>query len=288
VIRSGHVLTSSDDDIGDTLTESFRAEGIRVITHAELRRVSVRPSTSSGQAGKKVVHALVDGEEREIAADEIFYALGRVPNVKDLGLEAAHVNFHSIKGISVDLALRTSNPDIYAVGDATGDYPLVHVAIYQGEVAARNASTGSVEEADYRIVTAHTIFTDPQVAIVGKSEKELLRANRAYVRGTYPFSEHGKAMCLNKTKGFVKILADPQTGEILGGSVIGPQASELIHEVIVAMNYCATVDQFMRIPHLHPTLAEIWTYPAEECAAQIGVRRPIDQMVEVATSGTAC
>ncbi len=280
IIRSGHLLTETDDDVGEELTASFRREGISVCTRATLHRVEVRD-------GMKVVIASVDGEEREFPAEEIFYALGRVPNVEGLGLEAAGVNFHPISGIDVDLELRTSNPDIFAVGDVTGDFPLVHVAIYQGEIAARNAVDGRSERADYRTVTAHTVFSDPQVAMVGLSEKTLARNGIPYVRGRYDFAEHGKAMTLNKTEGFVKMMAQPVTGEILGAAIIGPQASELIHEVIVAMEFHATVEQFMRIPHLHPTLSEIWTYPAEECAAQLGVKGPEDQMIEVATSGTA-
>lgn len=280
IIRSRHLLTETDDDVGEELTASFRREGIEVCTRAILHRVEVRD-------GMKVVVASIEGVEREFAAEEIFYALGRVPNVEGLGLEAAGVNFHAISGIDVDLELRTSNPDIYAVGDVTGDYPLVHVAIYQGEIAGRNAVCGQHDRADYRTVTAHTVFSDPQVAMVGASEKTLTRNGIPYVRGRYDFAEHGKAMTLNKTVGFVKMMADPETGEILGAAIIGPQASELIHEVIVAMEFRATVAQFMRIPHLHPTLSEIWTYPAEECAAQCGVKGPEDQMIEVATSGTA-
>lgn len=280
VIRSGHLLTESDDDIGDALTGYYREEGIDVVTHATLQRVERRD-------GSKVVHVVVDGTPREIVADEIFYALGRVPNVAELDLPKANVNAHPIKGIDVDLTLRTSNRDIFAIGDVTGDYPLVHVAIYQGEIAARNAISDTSEEADYSIVSAHTIFSDPQIAVVGATEKQLRRNGTPYVSGRYEFAEHGKAMCLNKTKGFVKMMADPEDGRILGAAIIGPQASELIHEVIVAMNYRATVCDFMRIPHLHPTLAEIWTYPAEECAAQIGLKEPVDQQIEVATSGAA-
>ncbi len=280
LIRSGHLLTEQDDDIGDALTSYFGQEGIDVVTHTQLRRVEVRN-------GLKVVIAEVEGELREFAAHEIFYALGRTPNVSGLGLDEAGVAHHLVTGIDVDLTLRTSNPHIYAVGDVTGDYPLVHVAIYQGEIAARNAITGAFEEADYRITTAHTIFSDPQVAVVGASEKKLQRDGTGYVVGRYDFAEHGKALTLNKTQGFVKMMADPISGEILGAAIIGPQASELIHEVIVAMNFHSTVEQFMRIPHLHPTLAEIWTYPAEECAAQLGLKAPVDQQIEVATSGTA-
>ncbi|MDE2481855.1 MAG: FAD-dependent oxidoreductase [bacterium] len=278
VIRSGHLLTEQDDDIGDALTQYYREDGIEVVAHATLQRVEVRD-------GKKVVHVTVDGEPRELIADEIFNALGRVPNVEGLALERADVNYHAVKGIDVDRTMRTSNPDIFAVGDVTGEYPLVHVAIYQGEIAARNAIGDANEEADYRIYPAHTIFSDPQIAVVGRSEKQLQRDGVAYCSGRYDFAEHGKAMCLNKTHGFVKMLADRATGEILGAAIIGPQASELIHEIIVAMHFRATADAFMRIPHLHPTLAEIWTYPAEACAAACGMRGAEDQMVEVATSG---
>ncbi|HEY5256970.1 MAG TPA: FAD-dependent oxidoreductase [Candidatus Baltobacteraceae bacterium] len=277
VIRAPHLLSAADVDVGTTLTQSFREEGIEVIAGATLVNVRER-------GGKKTVSLLVDGIDGEVVADEIFYALGRVPDVAGLGLEAAGVDAHPTRGIAVDTKLRTSNPDIYAVGDVTGRFALVHVAIYEGEIAARNALRDANEEADYSIVAAHTVFSDPQVATVGKIEKQLERDGTIYVKGTYAFAEHGKAMTLAKTKGFVKILADPTDGRIVGATVIGPQASELIHEMIVAMTYRGTVQDFVRIPHLHPTLSEIWTYPAEECAEQIGKRRPGDDPMELATS----
>jgi pyruvate/2-oxoglutarate dehydrogenase complex dihydrolipoamide dehydrogenase (E3) component len=277
LIRSGHLLTEADDDIGDALTGYFREEGIDVQTRTTLLRAFARD-------GKKVVEYTAGGHTREAVADEIFSALGRVPNVAGLDLEKAGVAYDAKTGIAVDSTLRTSNPCIFAVGDVTGQYALVHVAIYQGEVAGRNACLGVEDHANYRLQSAHTVFSDPQVAAVGASEKELQRNATPYVVGRYDFAEHGKAMTLGKTKGFVKMLASPSDGTILGASIVGPQASELIHEVIVAMNYGATVQEFMRIPHLHPTLAEIWTYPAEECAAQIGTKRPGDEQIEVATS----
>ena len=279
LIRGTHLLSSTDDDVGDALTRYYREDGIDVRTQVRMDRVSLRD-------GRKVVHFTQDGVAHEIVADEIFSALGRAPNVANAGLEAAGVAFDAAKGVTVDAALRTNVPHIYAIGDVTGDYLLVHVAIYQGEIAARNAITGTNEAADYRIVSAHTVFSDPQIGHVGMTEKELQKAGIPYVIGRYDFAEHGKAMCLAETRGFVKLMADAQSGEILGGTVIGPQGSELIHEVIVAMNYRATVEQFMRIPHLHPTLAEIWTYPAEECAAQMGNKEAADQMIEVATSAS--
>jgi pyruvate/2-oxoglutarate dehydrogenase complex dihydrolipoamide dehydrogenase (E3) component len=277
LIRSGHLLTQSDDDVGEALTEYFRDDGIDVVTHATLLG-------AHREGNRKIVRYVAGGQELQAAGDEIFYALGRVPNVAGLDLERAGVAYGAVGGIDVDATMCTSNPNVYAVGDVTGDYMLVHVAIYQGEVAARNACLNLEERVNYRLVGAHTIFADPQVAAVGMSEKDLHREGIAYVTGRYDFAEHGKAQCLAKTKGFVKMMADRRSGSILGAAVIGPQGSELIHEVIVAMNFEATVDQFMRIPHLHPTLSEIWTYPAEACAAELGMKRPGDEQIEMATS----
>ena len=266
LIRAKHLLSTEDADVGDAVTFYFRQEGIDVRTGAQLSHVEVRD-------GKKVVHYTRDGTPGSVAADEIFYALGRVPNVAGLELERAGVTCHAVTGIEVGPDMRTSARHIFAVGDVTGYYPLVHVAIYQGELAARNAIRGAAEEADYALQRTHTIFTDPQVAVVGRTEKELQAAGVPYLSGSYLFSEHGKAIAINKTKGFVKMLASPDDGKILGAAVVGPEASDLIHEVIVAMFYGGTASEFARIPHLHPTLAEIWTYPAEDIAEQLASSR---------------
>jgi pyruvate/2-oxoglutarate dehydrogenase complex dihydrolipoamide dehydrogenase (E3) component len=262
VVRSKQLLSSEDPDVGTGLTEYFREEGIGVETGAQVQRVSIRD-------GLKVVHYMQAGEEREVAAHEILYALGRLPNACGLDLDKAGVEHHEITGIAVDDTLRTSNPDIFAVGDVTGQYLLVHIAIQQGEIAGRNAATGARERADYRLTKTHTIFTDPQVAIVGETERELKAAGVAYLRADYSFNEHGKAVALNRTQGFVKMMASPGDGRILGAAILGPDASDLIQPLIVAMAYGATVHDYARIPHLHPTLVEILTYPAEELAERL-------------------
>jgi pyruvate/2-oxoglutarate dehydrogenase complex dihydrolipoamide dehydrogenase (E3) component len=269
LIRSGHLLSGEDTDIGESLTNYFREDGIAVETQAIVQRVSV------DAAGLKVVHYLQNGVEKSVAAHEIFYALGRVPNIAGLDLEAAGVEYHNVLGVTVDETMRTSQPNIFAVGDVTGRYLLVHVAIQQGEVAARNAIHTAHERIDYSLSRTHTVFTDPQVAVVGDSEKELQRAGVAYLVATTPFNDHGKAISIGKTKGFVKMMASPIDGRILGCAILGPHASDLIHEMIVAMHYRATVFEFMRIPHLHPTMAEILTYPAEELAEKITTSRPL-------------
>jgi len=280
VLRSPHLLSGEDHDIGEALTAYYRQEGIEVHTLTQISHVSARE-------GKKVVHVIREGVDGELEADELLYCLGRVPNIAGLNLDAAQVRCHAITGIETDETMQTCNPDFYAIGDVAGKHMLVHVAIYEGEIAARNAITGAGEKADYSLQKTHTIFSDPQVAVAGMTERELERAGIAYVKGVYEFAEHGKAECINKTQGFVKIMASVPDGRILGAAVIGPHGSDLIHEMIVAIHYRATVQEFMRIPHLHPTLAEIWTYPAEECAEKLAVARPGEVEPEVAARGTA-
>ena len=263
LLRSGHLLSGEDHDIGLGLTEYFREEGIDVRCSARMERVTVDAD------GRKRVHFVRDGVEESVAAHEIFYALGRTPNVDGLGLENAGVEYHEITGVRIDDTLRTTNPDIFAVGDVTGRFALVHVAIQQGEIAGRNAATGAKEKVDYALSKTHTVFTDPQVAIVGETERELEAAGIPFLRASYPFNDHGKAVALGKTKGFVKMMASPKDGRILGAAILGPDASDLIEPLIVAMSFGSTVDQYARIPHLHPTLVEILTYPAEEIAEML-------------------
>lgn len=269
LIRGTQLLSGEDTDIGLGLVEYFRAEGIGVETGAAVQRVSVAAD------GRKVVHYQQDGAAKEAVAHEIFYALGRVPNIAGLDLEAAGVRHHAVLGIETDETMRTSRDHIFAVGDVTGRFLLVHVAIQQGEIAARNAVRGAREHADYRITKTHTVFTDPQVAVVGESERELTAARVPYLVATAPFNDHGKAISIGKTKGFVKMMAAPVDGKILGVAILGPDASDLIHEAIVAMYFGSTVFDFIKIPHLHPTMAEILTYPAEELAERIAAAAPL-------------
>jgi pyruvate/2-oxoglutarate dehydrogenase complex dihydrolipoamide dehydrogenase (E3) component len=267
VIRGKHLLSGEDTDIAEALTMYLREEGMTIETGAQVQRVSVR------EDGMKVVHFTRDGKEESVAAEEIFYALGRVPNIAGLGLENAGVRAHAVRGIEVDDEMRTSNRNIFAVGDVTGQYLLVHVAIQQGEVAARNAIGDASEKIDYTISKTHTVFSDPQVAVVGETEKELEKAGVPYLKAIYPFNDLGKAISIGKTKGFVKMLAAPDDGKILGVAIIGQNASDLIHTPIVAMSFGATVFDYVKIPHLHPTMAEILTYPPEEIADEINARR---------------
>ena len=169
--------------------------------------------------------------------------------------------------------MRTNVPHIYAAGDVVGMHEIVHIAIQQGEIAAHNAIGDDQDlKVDYRL-KAEVTFTDPQVATVGLSEKDCVLRRRPHIVSTYPFDDHGKAMVMGELHGFVKILCDPGSGEILGGQIVGPDASELIHELIAMMYFRGTVFDLVKMPHYHPTLAEILTYPAEELGGKIKAQR---------------
>jgi pyruvate/2-oxoglutarate dehydrogenase complex dihydrolipoamide dehydrogenase (E3) component len=121
---------------------------------------------------------------------------------------------------------------------------------------------------DYRLLTSE-VFTDPQVASVGLTEKEALGLDIQYLTASHSFADHGKSIIMEAKDGFVKLLADPESGEILGGGCVGPMGGELIHEIIAAMHGRMKAQELAAMPHYHPTLAEIWTYPALELAERV-------------------
>jgi pyruvate/2-oxoglutarate dehydrogenase complex dihydrolipoamide dehydrogenase (E3) component len=219
------------------------------------------------------VSFLHGGEKKQVEAAEIFFALGRIPNTASLDLPKAGV-VADWGRIMTDAQMRTSAAHIFAAGDCTGPYEIVHLAVQQGDVAGHNIAFPDRPRAmDYRLLT-EVVFTEPQIAAVGLTEKKARAQNIRYLAASYPFADHGKSLIMGAKDGFVKLLADPNTGEILGGSCAGPLGGELIHEIIAAMAKRMTVQELAAMPHYHPTLAEIWTYPAEELAQQVGIETP--------------
>jgi len=260
VQRSAHVAKALDDDVATELEKVFRREGISVYTGTRL--LSARRTE-----GGKEVAIEHQGQTVRVQAEEIFHGLGRSPNTAGLGLDNAGVRLESGRAVT-NLQMQTSAPHIYAAGDCTGLHEIVHIAIQQGETAAHNiAHPDRVKQMDYRLLT-EVIFTEPQIAVVGLTEKAARARNIPYLAASYPFNDHGKSLIMEAKDGFVKLLADPRSGEILGGCCVGPVGGELIHEIIAAMHKRMTVHELAAMPHYHPTLAEIWTYPAEELAGQ--------------------
>ena len=265
VQRSAHVLHEFDADAAIELEKVFRREGIIVYTGTKLldaRRIGDEKEVVFEHAGQSV----------RVRGEEVFCALGRIPNVASLGLEEIGVELE-YKRIVTNARMQTSVPHIYAAGDCTGLHEIVHIAVQQGETAAHNiAHPAQPKPMDYRLLT-EVIFTEPQLAAVGLTEKGAQMKNIPYEVAKHPFSDHGKSMIMEAKDGFVKLLADPGTGEILGGCCVGPLGGELIHEIVAAMHKRMTVHDLATMPHYHPTLAEIWTYPAEELAEKIPTPR---------------
>jgi len=258
VQRSPHILHEFDSDAAGELEMAFRREGITLYTNTKL--IDARRTGTQ----KEVVFEH-NGQVVRAHAEEVFYALGRVPNVARLGLDRIGVSLEYGR-IPTDSRMQTTAPHIYAAGDCTGLHEIVHIAIQQGEVAAHNvAHPDRPRHMDYRLLT-EIIFTDPQVASVGLTEKRAQVRNINCNVAKYPFNDHGKSMIMDAKGGFVKLLADPLTGELIGGCCVGPSGGELIHEIIAAMYKRMTARELAAMPHYHPTLAEIWTYPAEELA----------------------
>ncbi len=256
--RSAQLLRDFDTDAANALREAFEHEGIRVFTGTELL-------DARHEAGRKSVSFRHDGKTMSVEAEEILFALGRSPNTAGLGLDQAGVNTERGR-ILTNGQMQTSAPHIYAAGDCTGPHEIVHIAIQQGETAAHNiAHPTAPRSVDYRLLI-NVVFTDPQIAMVGLTEKAAQAGGIPFIAASYPFNDHGKSLIMEAKIGFVKLLADPRTGEILGGACAGPLGGELIHEIVIAMAKRMTVRELAATPHYHPTLAEIWTYPAEELA----------------------
>jgi pyruvate/2-oxoglutarate dehydrogenase complex dihydrolipoamide dehydrogenase (E3) component len=260
--RSEHILKEFDADAAVEIEKVFRREGVQVFTGTKL--------VDAKRKGKlKTVSFEQEGRIISVSAEEILFALGRVPNTASLTLENAGVKTEADGRIVTNSKMQTSAPHISAVGDCTGPHEIVHLAVMQGEIAAHNmAKPKTPRRMDYRLLIS-VVFTEPQVATVGLTENAASARGIPFLAASYPFNDHGKSLLMEAKDGFVKLLANPKTGEILGGSCIGPVGGELIHEIAAAMAKRMTVRELASMPHYHPTLAEIWTYPAEELAEQI-------------------
>jgi pyruvate/2-oxoglutarate dehydrogenase complex dihydrolipoamide dehydrogenase (E3) component len=262
--RSADILRDFDADAAHAVEKVLRREGIRLYTDTKLL------SASKAGKGRAVVFEQ-GGKKLRVEAEEILFALGRVPNTASLGLENAGVKTENGRVVS-SKKMQTSAPHIFAAGDCTGPYEIVHIAVNQGEVAAHNiAHPRKPRRMDYRLLTS-VVFTDPQVAVVGLTERTAKEQKIPYIAASYPFNDHGKSLIMEALDGFVKLLANPKTGEIIGGCCAGPVGGELIHEISAAMAKRMKVRELAAMPHYHPTLAEIWTYPAEELADRVAGR----------------
>ncbi len=205
-----------------------------------------------------------DGE-KAVEADVVLVSAGRFPVTKDLGLAAAGVKTDPKGHVAVDARMKTSSPSVYAIGDVVGPPYLAHKASREGIVAALDIAGKTGHE---RGVVPWAIFTDQEVSFVGETEAEAKARGVAVVVGRFPFAASGRAMAVRDTDGFVKVIADKESGRILGCGIAGPSASDLIGEACLAVKLGATVEQAASTIHPHPTLSEAFQEACEACMGQ--------------------
>ncbi|HUR56644.1 MAG TPA: NAD(P)/FAD-dependent oxidoreductase [Opitutaceae bacterium] len=266
VQRSLNILRDHSNAASAVVQTAFVDEGIELFAGTVLQRVT---HDRRGFA----VEFVHDGKTVTRRAARLFNALGREPNTAPLNLAAAGVKTRPSGQVITNQWQQTSARHIYAAGDCAGPAEIVHIAIQQGELAARHAAgVKTIKPVDYSLLL-NVVFTDPQLATIGLLERELDAKGTPYFCATYPFNDHGKSILMDANYGYVKIIAEPQRGRILGAEIVGKDAGELIHAFSGPLAMKATVFDLLRAPWYHPTLAEIITYPLEEIAEKIDASR---------------
>jgi dihydrolipoamide dehydrogenase len=239
-----------DGQVGRALERTLKKQGL------ELRgRTRVVAASVSGDGVELTLESDAEGGAEELRCDRVLVAVGRRPFTQDLGLDEVGVTTDPGTGqVLVDAGYRTRVPTVYAVGDLVAGPMLAHKASAEG-IAAVESIAGLPGEVNYDAIPS-VIYTSPEVASVGWTEEQAKARGVACRVGTYPFAGTGRARCMGETEGFVKILAHPKTDRILGAHIIGPRASDLIAECVLAMELGASAEDLGRTVHGHPTFAE--------------------------------
>ncbi len=240
-----HLLPNEEPEVSDTLEKAYKKLGIKFQTGAKVTGIE---KTDKG------VRVSVEGAE-SLEAEVCLVAINFMPNTEDLGLEAAGVMLTERKNIAIDEAMRTSVPNIYAIGDVATDYRLAHVASAMGIVAAETIAGHPTVKLEMRMMPRCT-YSQPQVASFGYTEAAAKEAGYEIRVGQFPFQPNGKALGMGERDGFVKIIADAKYGEILGAHLVGPDVTELLPELTLARNNELTAEEIARNVHAHPTLSE--------------------------------
>ena len=239
-----HLLPLEDEDVGAVIQKEFGRLGIRTVTGARVISTEV--------AADGVTVRLEDG--RSLTAEKALVSIGRSLNTRGIGLEESGVDTDGQGAVVVDGCMETSLGGVYAVGDITGKHMLAHVASAQG-VAAVESISGGGRPMNYESIP-WAVFVAPEVATVGLNEKGALAADLEHLTGKAAWTGNIKARIDREQQGFIKIVAEKETGRLLGGTIVGPRASEMIHTLGLAMRGKLTADEFSRCIFLHPSLSE--------------------------------
>ncbi len=241
-------LGAVDEQIAKEAHKAFTKQGLKIELGVKVGEVKV------GKSGVAVAYTNAKGEAVKLEVDRLIVSIGRVPNTVGLNAEAVGLMLDPRGAIVVDDDCRTNLANVWAVGDVVRGPMLAHKAEEEG-VAVAERIAGQHGHVNFNTVP-WVIYTSPEIAWVGETEQQLKVRNVAYKAGTFPFMANGRARALGDTTGLVKMLADAKTDEILGVHIVGPMASELIAECVVAMEFKASSEDLARICHAHPSLSE--------------------------------
>jgi len=241
-------LPVADQQIAKEALKLFTQQGLQIHTGVQVGNVTTAAN------GVTVPYTDANGAAQTLQVDALIVSIGRVPHVQGLGAETVGLQLDARGFITVDDDCKTNLPNVWAVGDVVRGPMLAHKAEEEG-VAVAERIAGQYGHVNFATIPS-VIYTAPEIAWVGQTEQQLKQQGRAYKSGSFPFLANGRARALGDTRGFVKILADAHTDEVLGIHIIGPQASELIAEAVTIMEFRGAAEDIARICHAHPTLSE--------------------------------
>jgi dihydrolipoamide dehydrogenase len=242
------ILPGMDDDVVKEADKVFRKQGLDIRTGTKLL---------SGTVKKDGVEVVVekDGKQETLSGDHVLVSVGRRPSLNGIDAQALGLNVSKRGEILVDDRMRTNLPHVYAIGDCVPGPMLAHKAEEEGVIAAE-VIAGKPAHMHYKAIPG-VVYTWPEIAVAGLTEKQAKESGREIRVGRFPFSANGRARSMNETNGFVKFVTDAKTDEVLGCHMIGPNVSELIAEIVLAMEYRASADDIGMTVHAHPTLSEV-------------------------------
>ena len=246
--RSHRIIPEEEPALSDALRQYLEEEGIKIKTGVRIKRIYQKQN-------EKVVVATVNGREFEGRGEELLLATGRDPNTNLLGLETVPVGLKQDGAVRVNREMHTTAPHVWAAGDVIGEPMQETIAAKEGATAAENALSGTHKKIDF-LPVPRAIFTSPQVATVGLTEKGAHEHGIECACRTIPMSKVPKAIVIRETRGLIKMVAESSTGRILGVLILADGAADIIHEAVLAVKYKLTIDDIIDTVHVFPTMTE--------------------------------